>query len=102
MAPFITNDTSNIKLSVMIIENESRRLMISFSHAQPLRGRAFNFQMWLMESCISPKTLVAPIINEASPIIVAKIGGGSLVALCIVAGYLKPHHDQQNLYLPVH
>jgi hypothetical protein len=56
----------------MIIEKESRRLMMNLNKPLPFRGFAFNFQSRLMESCISPNTLVAPMIREANPTIVAK------------------------------
>ena len=58
-----------------MIEKESRRLMINLSQPLPFLGFAFNFQIRLIESCISPNTLVAPIIRETKPTIVAKITG---------------------------
>jgi hypothetical protein len=48
----------------MIIEKERRRLIMNLNKPLPFRGFAFNFQSLLIESCISPNTLVAPMIRE--------------------------------------
>ena len=46
--------------------------MMNLNKPLPFRGFAFSFQSLLTESCISPNTLVAPMISEANPTMVAK------------------------------
>ena len=72
IAPSTISDTSNKKLRLTTMEKESRRLKTIFKSPIPFRGLAFNFQIWLIESCISLNTLVAPTSKVITPTIVAK------------------------------
>ena len=63
--PFIINDAINRNPRLMIIEKDNTRLMSIFF--QPFLGFAFTCQIWLIESCISIKTPVAPINKVMIP-----------------------------------
>ena len=69
--PLISNDTNNRKAILTTKEKDNRRSLSRFS--QPRLALTSRFQIELIESCISAKTVVAPMIRVTKPVVAATV-----------------------------